>query len=167
MMRGSSVLDVGAAPGSWTLYALRTLGKGTRVSAVDLKPLSIKAPGGTELRFLQGDVFSESTADFLAEGGPYGCVISDAAPSTSGNRLVDSRKSYDLVMRVLDLAEQWLDPGGNLIVKVFQGGDEGEIRDRIKTLFHEEKTFKPKAVRNESMEIYMVGLDFIGENVES
>lgn len=165
--RGSAVLDVGAAPGSWTLYTLKALGQGTRVTAVDLKPLSITAPKNTTLRFLQGDVFSKEAADFLSEGEPYGCVLSDAAPSTSGNRLVDARKSYDLVMRVIDLAEKWLKPGGNLVVKVFQGGDEGEIRDRIKSLFHEEKTFKPKAVRNESMEIYMLGLDFLGEIVES
>jgi 23S rRNA (uridine2552-2'-O)-methyltransferase len=75
---------------------------------------------------------------------------------------VDARKSYDLVMRVLDLAEEHLEPGGNLVVKIFQGGDEKEVRERIRTMFRDEKTFKPKAVRSESMETYMIGLGFSG-----
>ena len=165
--RGKPVLDVGAAPGSWTLFALRTLGKGACVTAVDLKPLTVKAPPGTILRFRQGDAFTPESADFLAEGGLYGCVLSDAAPSTSGNRLVDTQKSWNLVMRVIDLAEAYLTPGGNLVVKIFQGGDENEVRDRIKSLFREVKTFKPKAVRSDSMETYMIGRGFIGINQEN
>ncbi len=82
--KGKPVLDVGAAPGSWTLYALRTMGKAGQVTAVDLKPLTIKSPPGANLRFRQGDVFTAESAEFLAEGGPYGCVLSDAAPATSG-----------------------------------------------------------------------------------
>ena len=160
MKKGKPVLDVGAAPGSWTLFALRTLGRGCRITAVDLKPLTIRAPEGTDLSFLQSDVFTPESAEYLAEGGPYGCILSDAAPSTSGNRLVDSRKSYDLVMRVIDLAESHLAPGGNLVVKIFQGGDENEVRDRVKTLFREMKTFKPKAVRSESMETYIIGMGY-------
>jgi 23S rRNA (uridine2552-2'-O)-methyltransferase len=162
--KGKPVLDVGAAPGSWTLYALRTMGKSGQVTAVDLKPLTIKSPPGANLLFRQGDVFTAESAEFLAKGGPYGCVLSDAAPATSGNRLVDSRKSYDLVMRVIDLAEEHLATGGNLVVKIFQGGDENEVRDRIKALFADMKTFKPKAVRSESMETYMIGMGFVGIN---
>lgn len=164
---GKPVLDVGAAPGSWTLFTLRILGKGGHVTAVDLKPLTIKAPSGSNLHFRQGDVFTPESAVFLAEGGPYGCMLSDAAPATSGNRLVDTRKSFNLVMRVIDLAEEHLAPGGNLVVKVFQGGDENEIRDRIKALFQKVKTFKPKAVRSESMEIYIIGKGFTGLNREN
>ncbi|MCG8452724.1 MAG: RlmE family RNA methyltransferase [Spirochaetales bacterium] len=163
MKRGGAILDVGAAPGSWSLYALRSTGPKSHVVAVDLKPLGIKAPSGHKLHFLQGDVFTRESAEFLASFGPYDCVLSDAAPSTSGNRLIDARKSYDLVMRVLDLACAHLGKGGNLVVKVFQGGDEAEIRDRIKSLFKEARTFKPKAVRSESMETYMVGIGFLGE----
>lgn len=162
MRKGMSVLDVGAAPGSWTLYALKTLAANGRVTAVDLKPMIIKSPAGSTLRFLQGDVFTPESAEFLAEGGPYGCVLSDAAPATSGNRLVDSRKSFDLVMRIIDLAEKNLAPGGNLVVKIFPGGDENEVRDRIRELFREMKIFKPKAVRSESMETYMIGMGFTG-----
>lgn len=158
LRQNQSVLDIGAAPGSWTLFVLRTNGKNARVSALDLKPLRIEPPPGTTLRFLQGDAFTDEAAAFLREGGPYGCVLSDAAPSTSGSRLADARGSYNLVMRVIDLAQQHLSRNGNLVVKVFQGGDEHEIRDRLKTLFREIKTFRPKAVRQQSMETYMIGL---------
>ena len=157
-----AVLDVGAAPGSWTLFLLRTLGRGCSVTAVDLKPLAISPPPGSGLRFYRGDVFTEEAAAFLAVGGPYAAVLSDAAPSTSGNRLVDARKSLDLVMRVIDLAEAHLAPGGNLAAKIFQGGDENEARDRIKALFAESRVFKPKAVRSESFETYLVGKGFRG-----
>lgn len=157
---GKRVLDVGAAPGSWTLYALRHLGKGAEVSAVDLKPLGIQPPGGTHLRFFQGDVFSDEAAGFLAEGGPFGCILSDAAPSTSGSRVVDCRRSFDLVMRVIDLGEEHLESGGSMVVKVFQGGDEGEIHRKMESVFREIRVFRPRAVRSRSMEIYMIGRGF-------
>ncbi len=160
LKKGQAVLDVGAAPGSWSLYALRTLGKGARLTAVDLKPLTVRAPEGSSLRFYQGDVFTPEAAEFIREGGPYGCLISDAAPATSGNRLVDTGKSHTLVMHVLDLVERFLAGGGNVVVKVFQGGDEQEIRNRMRLLFGTVRTFKPRAVRSESMETYMVGLGF-------
>jgi len=158
LRRNRPVLDIGAAPGSWTLYALRNLGPSGRVVAVDLKDLAVTAPPSTELRFFRGDVFGEDAAAFLETSGPFGCVLSDAAPSTTGQRLVDARRSYDLVMRVLDLAESHLETGGNLVVKVFQGGDEQDIRRRLQDRYESVRTFKPKAVRSDSFEIYMIGL---------
>jgi 23S rRNA (uridine2552-2'-O)-methyltransferase len=154
---GDRVLDVGASPGSWTQYCLRLLkGKGVVVGA-DLKPLGkFKAKG--ELHFIQGDVFSEDVRDELSALGPFDVIISDAAPSTTGNRLMDTRRSYNLVEQILNFALTWLKPGGNFTVKVFQGGDETEIFDRMKGEFKQVKKLKPKAVRKESMEYYLIGL---------
>ena len=128
--------------------------------AVDIQPLRITAPAGSDLKFSQQDVFSDEVEDFLAAHGPYGCVLSDAAPSTSGNRLVDTRRSFNLVMRAIDLTENHLIRHGNLVVKIFQGGDEGELRERLRGLFDDVKTFKPRATRRESMETYMIGMGF-------
>lgn len=161
LIHNKAILDVGASPGSWTLYALRNFGKGSKVCAVDLKELTIQPPKGTKFHFLKTDVFSEEADAFLSRKGPFGCILSDAAPSTTGNRLVDTRRSYDLVMRVLDLAEHHLIDGGNIVVKVFQGGDSHEIFQRLRSQFENVKTFKPKAVRSGSMEIYMLGLGFL------
>ncbi len=159
---GDCVLDIGASPGSWTQYCLRLLkGKGTVVGA-DLKPLGkFKAQG--DLHFIQGDVFSGDVRDALSQWGPFDVVISDAAPSTSGNRLMDTRRSYNLVEQILDFTLVWLKPGGNFTVKVFQGGDETEIFDRMKGEFSQVKKLKPKAVRKESFEYYLIGLGRLTE----
>ncbi|QEN09206.1 RlmE family RNA methyltransferase [Oceanispirochaeta crateris] len=154
---GDRVLDVGASPGSWTQYCLRLLKGQGMVVAADLKPLGqFKAKG--ELHFIQGDVFSAEVRESLSELGPFDVIISDAAPSTSGNRLMDTRRSYNLVEQILDFALIWLKPGGNFTVKVFQGGDESEIFDRMKDSFEQVKKLKPKAVRKESFEYYFIGL---------
>ncbi|MBN2627120.1 MAG: RlmE family RNA methyltransferase [Spirochaetales bacterium] len=155
---GLRVLDVGASPGSWSLYVIRKLqGKGL-LAGVDLKPLNLnkKYPN---FAFFQGDIFSDEAGSFLRERGPYDLLLSDAAPNTSGNRLVDTRKSYDLVELVIGLAEDQLGLGGSMVVKVFQGGDEEELFEKMGTIFNRVKRFKPKAVRSESFEIYFVGLD--------
>jgi len=160
MKKGFPVLDLGAAPGSWTLFALRSMGKGTQVVAVDIQPLEITAPTGSDLKYTQQDVFSDEAEEFLAAHGPYGCVLSDAAPFTSGNHLVDSQKSFNLAMRVVDLAEAHLIQQGNLVVKILQGGDEGKLRKRLRSLFDSIKIFKPRATRCESIETYMIGMRF-------
>ncbi len=158
MRQGRNVMDIGAAPGSWTLYALRTMGRNTPVSAMDIKPLAIRCPAGSGLRFFQGDIFTDEAAAFVSDGSPYGCILSDAAPSTSGQRSIDARKSFELVSRIITLGTEYLGPDGNLVVKLFQGGDEQEIRDRLSRNFLTVKTFRPKAVRKGSMEIYLIGL---------
>jgi 23S rRNA (uridine2552-2'-O)-methyltransferase len=155
---GMRVLDVGASPGSWSLYVIKKLkGKGV-LAGVDLKPLNLnkKYPN---FSFFQGDVFTQEAGDFLREKGPYDLLLSDAAPNTSGNRLVDTRRSYDLVELVINLAAEQVGKGGSMVVKVFQGGDEDELFEKMGVLFTHVKRFKPKAVRSESFEIYFIGLD--------
>ena len=155
---GDTVLDIGASPGSWTQYSLKLLKGRGRVVSADLKPLgNFKAKG--DLTFIQGDVFSDEVAGQLAALGPFNVIISDAAPSTCGNRLMDTRRSYYLVERILDFTLKWLEPGGNFTVKVFQGGDEQILFDRMKKEFNQVKRLKPKAVRKESFETYFIGLN--------
>jgi len=154
------VLDVGAAPGGWTLFTLRTLGVDSRVVAIDLGELDVKAPLGCEIVFLRSDIFSREGMSFVKQNGPYACVLSDAAPATTGNRLVDASRSYNLALQVLSIAKKNLIVGGNLVFKLFQGGDEKEVRDRAKMIFKQVRLFKPKAVRQNSMEIYVVGMGF-------
>ena len=155
---GNTVLDIGASPGSWTQYALKVLKGRGRVVGADLKPLGkFKAKG--DLQFIQGDIFSDEVTERLSDLGPFQVIISDAAPSTCGNRLMDTRRSYDLVERILNFTLKWLEPGGNFAVKVFQGGDEQELFDRMKEEFSQVKRLKPKAVRKESFETYFIGLD--------
>ena len=150
------VLDIGAAPGSWSLYVSRTLKKGSRIVSVDLKPLGpgIQIAGMT---FFQTDAFSEKFLKEAEKEGPFDAVISDAAPATTGNRTVDTGRSFTLAFKVIEAANKLLKEGGSLVVKVFQGGDEQELLSIVKKGYNSAKLFKPKASRKESFEIFIIG----------
>jgi 23S rRNA (uridine2552-2'-O)-methyltransferase len=154
-----SVLDIGAAPGSWSQYCLQSLG--SRVVAVDLAEVSLAGRHGERFRFLRGDIFDPGVAEQLQAAGPYDAVLSDAAPSTSGAALVDTEASLEIAWRVLALARGCLKPGGNLVVKVFQSGGEAELLRRMKSLFARARAFKPGASRRESRETYLLGLSYL------
>lgn len=156
---GDSVLDVGAAPGSWTLYTHRMLLKGNgRIVSCDLNPLSLD-PVPPTVTEITGDAFSKEIRARLTELGPYDAIISDAAPMTTGNRTVDTSRSEYLASEVVRLAEEQLRKGGNLVIKIFQGGGEAEILKHMRELFAKAKAFKPKASRDDSFEIFLIGLN--------
>ncbi len=156
---GDRVLDVGAAPGSWTLYTHRELikGKGSIV-AIDLNPLRLD-PVPPTVTSLVGDAFSRENREKLVELGPYDCIISDAAPMTTGNRTVDTTRSEWLAEQVVFLAEEQLAAHGNLVIKIFQGGGQEQVLKNMRNIFTKAKAFKPKACRDDSFEIYLIGLD--------
>ena len=162
------VLDLGAAPGSWSLYVLRKMNADKSsnrgfLAAVDLSPLSREFDKGLfdsgNFFFIQGDMTNEEIIKTLCEKGPYTTIISDAAPSTTGNHTIDAARSFELAENVIDYAENNLSSGGNLAVKVFQGGDSALLLKRMKTLFETVKSFKPQACRGESTEIYFIGIN--------
>ncbi|MDR0554179.1 MAG: RlmE family RNA methyltransferase, partial [Treponema sp.] len=149
--------------GSWSLYALRALGAGGILTAVDLSPLSRQYDrglfGGDNFFFIQGDITQDETRAAILSRGPFQILLSDAAPATTGNRQVDTFRSLALAESALDYAENALEKGGSLAVKVFQGGDTAALLSRIRSLFRSAKSFKPRACRSESFEIYYVGLE--------
>jgi 23S rRNA (uridine2552-2'-O)-methyltransferase len=155
-------LDLGAAPGSWSLFLLRKLAGRGFLAAADLAPLSRQYDrglfDGENFFFLQGDLTAAETRQTLTGRGPYNLLISDAAPATTGNRSVDTLRSLALAEEVISYAETALSPGGSLTVKVFQGGDTAGLLRRIRELFETGKSFKPAACRPESFETYYVGL---------
>ncbi|MDY4611778.1 MAG: RlmE family RNA methyltransferase [Sphaerochaetaceae bacterium] len=156
---GDHVLDVGAAPGSWTLYTHRMLLKGNgTIVAVDLNPLNLNPVPPTVTAYV-GDAFSKDIRAKLVEHGPYDAIISDAAPMTTGNRSVDTSRSENLAEQVVYLASEHLKPHGNLVLKIFQGGGQEAVLKQMRTLFAKARAFKPKACRSDSFEIFLVGLD--------
>ena len=160
------VLDMGAAPGSWSLYVLRTYGKKNNqpgalfLTAVDLLPLSRhpEFSANDNFFFIQGDFTSALVREKIAKQGPYNALVSDAAPPTTGSRTVDTLRSLSLAEEVLAHAETCLAPGGNLAVKIFQGGKEAALLKLLKERFTAAKSFKPVSCRSESFEIYFIGL---------
>lgn len=156
---GDSVLDVGAAPGSWTLFCHRELIKGNgRIVSVDLNPLHLDPVPPTVTAFV-GDAFSKENRAKLVELGPYDCIISDAAPMTTGNRTVDTTRSEWLAEQVVYLASEQLKTHGNLVLKIFQGGGQEQVLKTMRGMFQKAKPFKPKASRDDSFEIFLVGID--------
>ncbi|MDR0449829.1 MAG: RlmE family RNA methyltransferase [Treponema sp.] len=171
--RAFRALDLGAAPGSWSLYTLRKLSGGDRagqagraaggfLAAADLSPLSRQYDrglfDGENFRFIQGDIRAEETRSSLLSHAPYRLVMSDAAPATTGNRQIDTLRSLELAEAAFYYGETALEKGGNLVLKVFQGGDTAGLLKRIRELFETARSFKPAACRRESFEIYYLGL---------
>ena len=170
------VLDLGAAPGSWSLYLLRKFlnkpggSQGAKqynpapfaLVAVDLAPLSRACDQGLfdkpEFIFIQGDFTDSENRGKILSLGPYNLLISDAAPATSGNRSLDTIRSLELAGTALDYARTCLSSGGNLVIKVFQGGDTGDLLKNIRGLFKTGRSFKPQSCRAESFETYFLGL---------
>jgi len=157
---GNRVLDLGVSPGSWSIFILDFLSGAGGVVGVDLNEPDRKLLGRKGFRFVHGDFTAEEVARQLVEAGPFDAVVSDAAPSTMGNRTRDTERSLDIARQVLALCEKSLAPGGNCLLKIFQGGGEKEILDRMRRLFSGARAFKPKASRPDSMETYYIGTGF-------
>jgi 23S rRNA (uridine2552-2'-O)-methyltransferase len=164
---GDTVLDVGAAPGGFSLFILEKTGRAGKVTGVDLSEISgkLKSFPADRFRFIRGDIFDTGIVDAIASHGPYSLIVSDAAPSTTGDRIVDTARSCDLARQVLLLAEKTLADGGRCIIKIFQSGDDGEISESMKKGFRSFRIFKPKASKKASMEIYFIGSGFLKQGV--
>ena len=159
--RGDAVVDLGAAPGSWSQVVVRRVGRGGKVVAVDLRPIE-PIPG---VVILQGDMTDPEMQARIeaALGGPADVVLSDAAPSTTGIKLRDHVLSMELGHAALATARRLLRPGGSLVIKVFEGEDLAELIRAVKQSFHPVKLFTPDATRNESWESFIVARGFKGK----
>ena len=149
------MLDLGASPGSWTLYAAKKVGPNGRVLGLDLKDPEVALPSQAEIRTL--DAFEVDPAEL---GGPFDVVISDMAPKTSGQRHADQYRSFELVMRALELTKSVLRPGGTFVAKIFQGAEFEDARASVREVFDKVRIIRPKATRDESYELFLVGLGF-------
>jgi len=125
------------------------------VLGIDLNDPDIAVPPQAEIRVL--DAF-EVSPDTL--GGPFDRVISDMAPKTSGQRHADQYRSYELAMRALELAKTVLEPGGTFVTKIFQGAEFEDARNAAREVFGKVRTIRPQATRDESYEVFLVGLGF-------
>lgn len=153
-----TVLDLGAAPGSWTTFLLRKMNGSGKVVSCDLNPLS-KDVKGENLVFIQGDLNDSEIRKSIKSHGPFDLVVCDAAPLTTGNRTVDTARSEQLVEMAIYYAQTMLKQNGNFAVKIFQNGDQQKLLRSMKEIFTTAKGFKPEACRSESFETYLIGLN--------
>ncbi|MFZ6763842.1 MULTISPECIES: RlmE family RNA methyltransferase [Acetobacterales] len=157
---GQRVVDLGAAPGGWTQVAVQRVGEGGKVVGLDLLPMDEIA--GAIL--LQGD-FQEAEVEqrvLEALDGPADLVLSDMAPNTTGHNATDHLRILGLIELALDFAGKVLTPGGAFVAKVFQGGTERELLNRMKRDFATVRHAKPPASRKDSAEMYVVAQGFRG-----
>ncbi len=156
---GQVVVDLGAAPGGWSQVAQNIVGKQGVVIALDILPME-PLPG---VEFIQGDFREEETLLQLRKllaGRRVDLVISDMAPNISGMAAVDQPRAIYLCELALDFAQEVLQPGGGMVVKLFQGeGFDQYILD-ARAQFARVVTRKPKASRPRSREVYLVAEGF-------
>ena len=154
--RGMAVLDLGAAPGGWSQVAVAR--GASRVVGVDLLPVA-PVPGA---EIVEGDFTDPAMPGRLAAllGGPADLVLSDMAPNTTGHTQTDHIRIMALAEQALDAAIDTLAPGGAFVAKVFQGGSERAMLDRLKRSFANVRHAKPPASRKESSELYVVATGF-------
>ncbi len=157
LRRGASVLDCGAAPGSWLQIAAERVGPQGRVVGVDLKAID---PAGLPawVTLVEADLREMGLAQL--GGRPFDLVLSDMAPDTTGDPSGDQARSARLVNELLDRLGEWLRPGGSLVYKVFEGGDYPPLLRRTTSLFARAKGFKPPASRAESVEMFVIAEGF-------
>jgi len=164
MKPGTRVVDLGAAPGSWSQVAARRVqaapGKG-RVIAVDLIDMA-PIPG---VEFLPLDFLSERAPDAIKSvlEGAADVVLSDMAPNATGHRRTDHFKIMALAEAAAQFAIEVLAPGGSLLCKVLQGGTEADLLASLKRDFMRVKHVKPRASRVDSAELYLLALGFRGK----
>ena len=154
---GMVIVDLGSTPGSWSQVAIQRLKGNGRVIALDLLPM-VGIPG---VEFIQGDFREDAILEQLEEilgGKPIDLVISDMAPNISGISSVDQPNAVYLTELAVDFSLKWLKPEGNFLVKVFIGSGFEEIVQIMRDSFEKVVTRKPKASRDRSTEVYMLGL---------
>ncbi|MDI3489315.1 MAG: rRNA (uridine2552-2-O)-methyltransferase [Thauera sp.] len=153
---GAIVVDLGSTPGSWCQVAVKRCGAKGKVLALDILPMEPVA--GVD--FLHGDFTEDTVLEDLEsrlEGAKVDVVLSDMAPNLSGVASVDQARSIHLCELALDFAVRHLKPGGQFLVKIFQGEGFMEYRKQMEAAFASVQVRKPKASRDRSAEVYLLG----------
>ena len=167
LKNGQVVVDLGAAPGSWSQYVAREYPR-SKIFAMDL--LEIKSiPNVT---FYQGDFTTDEALHWLEAqlnlpsdetgNGTADVVLSDMAPNTVGHKKTDHLRQMVLLEYAFDFALRALKPGGALVVKSFTGGTTGDLIKQIKMHFDTVHHIKPPASRKDSVEMFIVAMGFHG-----
>lgn len=153
---GQNVIDLGAAPGSWSLYASERVGPTGHVYAIDIKP--ILQTFGENVKVLEGDALSLES-EVLAAYAPYDVVMSDMAPNTSGSKFQDQARSTELFLRALQVAMEFGKPGSHFTAKIFMSGDYKAAETDVRKAYESVRTIRPDGTRQVSTEVFVVGMN--------
>jgi 23S rRNA (uridine2552-2'-O)-methyltransferase len=156
LRKGMRVVDLGSAPGGWSQVVQRVLGGNGRIIALDILPMDPIE----NVTFIEGDFTEDGPLALLEEalgGQNADLVLSDMAPNMSGMGAVDQPRAMYLAELALAFAEQWLEPGGSFVVKVFHGEGFDSFVKQARSLFDKVQVRKPSASRPRSREVYVLG----------
>ena len=157
---GQKILDLGAAPGSWSQYASKIVGPKGRVMGIDIQPIKITL---TNALFVTADMRGLDLGEVMTEHGispPFDVVLSDMAPKTIGVKLTDQVRSLELCELALETAHRFLKPGGSFVAKLFHSEDFEDYRDKLRRYFDKVEILRPKSTRKESKEIFLIGFGY-------
>ena len=152
------VLDLGASPGSWSQYCSQKVAPGGRILGVDLKPVTAKLSNAV---FIQADLRDLNLEETFKQHGffpPFDLVISDMAPNTTGIKMTDQARSFELCELALEISKKFLKRDGHFICKLFHSDDFTSLRELIKQDFQRFEAVKPDSTRKISKEIFLIGL---------
>lgn len=155
---GMRVLDLGASPGSWSQYCAKKIGPKGVILGIDLKPVTVKLDNAT---FIQADLRDLQLDEVILSHGfdpVFDLVISDMAPNTTGIRLTDQARSFELCELALQVADRFLRAKGDFVCKFFHSDDFTKLRDLMKTKYEKVEIVKPDSTRKISKEIFLIGL---------
>jgi len=158
---GMTVVDLGAAPGGWSEYAVKKVGAKGKLIALDILPMAPIAG----VNFIEGDFREDDVYEQLMKvtgDSPVDLVISDMAPNISGMESVDIPRAFYLCELALDFSRQTLKPGGGFLAKLFQGEGFDQYHKELKQSFSRVVMRKPRASRARSREIYALATGFKG-----
>ena len=151
---GQRVLDLGAAPGSWSLYASQKVGPQGLVVAIDLQPIAQRF--AENVRVLRGDA-RDLQQEVSRKYGCFDVVLSDMAPKTSGNKVQDQVRSFELFMSALGLARQLGSPESHFVGKLFMGPDFEQAKRGLAEAYARQRVIRPRGTRQQSSELFLVG----------
>ncbi len=161
LQRGDKVLDLGCAPGSWSLYSSKIVGPQGYVIGVDLqKTKKVTFAKSAPIELIQANIIDPDFLTLVGHKMPFNVVVSDIAPKTTGHKFSDHLKSIELSKQALNIAIKVLCDGGHFYCKVFQGEDFPEYVKEVRRYFKTTKVVKPKSSRIESREVFVLGMNF-------
>src|SRR3954466_9062976 len=152
------VLDLGAAPGSWSQYACQKVGQQGRVLRIEIQPVKLTLPNAV---FITADMRDLNLEQVMTEHGispPFDVVLSDMAPKTTGIRVTDQTRSLELCEIALETAERFLKPRGSFVCKLFHSEEFEGFRDQLRKRFGRVEVLRPKSTRKESKEIFFIAM---------
>lgn len=157
---GQKILDLGAAPGSWSQYCAKKVGPQGRVLGIDLQKVGLTLPNAL---FIEADLRGLDLAKTVRDSGiepPFDVVLSDMAPKTTGIRVTDQARSLELCELALEVAEKFLKPKGGFVCKLFHSDEFEDFREKLRARFARVEVLRPKSTRKESKEIFLIGFGY-------